>query len=104
MKTWKLQRYSAMLLMPSIVWLIISFSQLSNYYYAALTTWLSQSHIVLLAHFVIISTAIHAYIGIEEVFLDYVHQDKFNTFKNVLTAIMILALIAGIVSLNIIAN
>ena len=101
MKIWKLQRLSAVLLIPAITWLLLSLASLEAYHYQQLTYWIKQLPTYLSLNFIIIVTASHAYIGMDEVFTDYINDKKYTTAIKALKMLTALLVLLGIVSLTI---
>ena len=75
-KHWKYQRYSALVLAPIILWLLVSVIFRSELSYAEVKQWLSLPTSFLLLVLVISVLCFHAVIGIQVVLEDYVSNGR----------------------------
>lgn len=73
---WKLQRYSALLLIPLTLWFIASVISLNGADYTATAVWANSLATQLLLSLFILLSAIHASLGIEVVCEDYIANPK----------------------------
>ena len=75
-KHWKYQRYSALVLAPIILWLLVSVIFRPELSYAEVKQWLSLPTSFLLLVLVISLLCFHAVIGIQVVLEDYVSDGR----------------------------
>lgn len=73
---WERLRFSSLLLVPVIVWLVISIVSLVGKDYTAFTGWLSSpSNAGLLVLFIVLS-CYHGALGVQEIIEDYISCEK----------------------------
>ena len=73
---WERLRFSSLLLVPVIVWLIISIVSLVGKDYTAFTGWLSTpANAGLLVMFIVLS-CYHGALGVQEIIEDYISTEK----------------------------
>lgn len=73
---WERLRFSSLLLVPVVFWLVISIVSLVGKDYAAFTGWLSTpSNTGLMIMFVVLS-CYHGALGVQEVIEDYISTEK----------------------------
>ena len=75
---WKTQRRTAVLLIPLTLWLLFSVATLSSAGYLEVSAWISQPLTTLLLGLFILIAGHHAYLGIQVVLEDYVHEPLRN--------------------------
>ena len=75
-KHWKYQRYSALVLAPIILWLLVSVIFRPELSYAEVKQWLSLPTSFLLLSLAISVLCFHAVIGIQVVLEDYVSNGR----------------------------
>jgi succinate dehydrogenase / fumarate reductase membrane anchor subunit len=101
MKTWKLQRYLAIISIPLLIWFVLSLTLLPNYEYKTLIFWLSDGYVYFYLNILLLAVSIHSFIGIDEVFLDYISNDRrLHIAQKGLFAVTLLILVVGIYSLH----
>ncbi len=93
---WWAQRFSAILLIPLIAWLVWSLSVLSGSGYAEARAWLSAPWNAGMAVLVISAIFYHARLGLQVVIEDYVHHRPAEIGLQVLVAFA--ALVGAVVS------
>lgn len=71
---WKVQRQTAVLLIPLTLWLLFSVASLSSASYLEVQSWISKpSTMIMLGLFVLIAGH-HAFLGLQVVLEDYVQE------------------------------
>lgn len=94
---WKLQRLTAVANLILIVWFVISVLALSNANYTETRAWLAAPSNTILMILLVISTYIHAPLGLQVVVEDYVHHE--GAKMATLVAIKLLAIGLAVASL-----
>tara|TARA_B100000470_G_C19526408_1_gene274156 strand:+ start:267 stop:590 length:324 start_codon:yes stop_codon:yes gene_type:complete len=84
-RKWILQRISALIVAPLIVWFLISLIFLSTQDYNSTITFLSKPIFSYLTIILLISGFFHAKIGLSEIFEDYIHNEKIKNVANLFT-------------------
>jgi len=85
---WVLQRISAAIVAPLIVWFLISLISLSSQDYNSTANFLSKPIFSFLIIILLISGFFHAKIGLNEIFEDYIHNEKIKNVANLLTLLL----------------
>jgi succinate dehydrogenase / fumarate reductase membrane anchor subunit len=78
---WIMQRLTAMMNLPLIIWLIWSVITHDFTDYAVFVGWLAEPVNSILMILVILSTFYHAVLGTQVIVEDYVHNEAFKIFK-----------------------
>jgi succinate dehydrogenase / fumarate reductase, membrane anchor subunit len=73
LRTWRLQRWTAVALIPLGLYFAASMLWLATSDQANAAAWLASPAAALLVIFFVIAGLAHAQIGLHEIFLDYVH-------------------------------
>ena len=77
---WKVQRISAMINIPLIIWFIISIISLRDYSFNENINWLKQPINCILIKLMLTSVFYHSSLGLHVVFEDYIHDIKIRIF------------------------
>ncbi len=77
---WKVQRISAMINIPLIIWFIISIISLRDYSFNENMNWLKQPINCILITLMLISVFYHSSLGLQVVIEDYIHDIKIRKF------------------------
>ena len=85
---WILQRISALVIAPIIVWFLISLISLSSRDYSSVINFFSKPLFLLLTIILLIVGFFHAKIGLSEIFEDYIHNEKIKNVANLLTLLL----------------
>jgi succinate dehydrogenase / fumarate reductase membrane anchor subunit len=93
---WWKQRFTSILLVPLMVWLVWSLMLLSGADYAAARAWMSSPWNATMALLLVASMFYHARLGVQVVIEDYVHHRATEVVLQVLVAAA--ALVGGLVS------
>ncbi len=72
---WWSQRLTALALVPLTIWFIASLVQLVGADYFTLRAWVGSLTVAVLLILMITATFYHAYLGLQVVIEDYVHQE-----------------------------
>ena len=85
---WILQRISALVIAPIIVWFLISLISLSSKDYSAVINFFTKPLFLFLTIILLIVGFFHAKIGLSEIFEDYIHNEKIKNVANLLTLLL----------------
>ena len=101
---WRLQRLSAIALLPLGLWFVFDFANQMPWGYQAMMDWLSNPWVPPLLSLFLACGFYHASLGVQVVIEDYVH-DEFvrNAVLIVIKLIMLLLAVSSIVSILIAA-
>ncbi len=88
---WIMQRVTAVLLLPLVVWLCWSVVTLAHADHAAAFAWLQQPLNAILMIVSVISLFYHAALGSQVVIEDYIHGEAFKIIKLVTMKIVLFA-------------
>ena len=77
---WKVQRISAMINIPLIIWFIISIISLRDYSFNENINWLKQPINCILITLMLSSVFYHSSLGLQVVIEDYIHDIKIRKF------------------------
>lgn len=97
-KAWVLQRVSAMYLGIYFVYLLVYFSMSAPQSHAELTAWLSAPVVGISMALFFLSLLLHAWIGIRDVVIDYVHPLAIRLTVLTLIALLLLACAFSVLS------
>jgi succinate dehydrogenase / fumarate reductase membrane anchor subunit len=71
---WMVQRVTALALAPLVVWLICQLLWLPDASYASVTAWIAHSYNAVLLSLIVLLASWHAWLGVQMVVGDYVHD------------------------------
>ena len=77
---WKVQRISAMINIPLIIWFVISIISLRDYSFNENINWLKQPTNCVLITLMLISVFYHSSLGLQVVIEDYISDIKIRRF------------------------
>ena len=87
-RKWILQRGSALIAAPLIIWFLISLISLSTKNYNSVVNFFSKPLYLFLIIILLIIGFFHVKIGLDEIFEDYIHDEKIKNIANLLTFLM----------------
>ena len=87
-RKWILQRVSAVIVAPLIVWFLISLIILSTADYSSVINFFSKPLFSSLTIILLIAGFFHAKIGLGEIFEDYIQDEKIKNVANILTFLL----------------
>ena len=87
-RKWIFQRVSALIVAPLIVWFLISLISLSTGDYSSVINFFSKPIFLFLTIILLITGFFHAKIGFNEIFEDYIHDEKIKNVANLLTLLL----------------
>ncbi len=87
-RKWILQRGSALIAAPLIIWFLISLISLSTENYNSVVNFFSKPLYLFLIIILLIIGFFHVKIGLDEIFEDYIHDEKIKNIANLLTFLM----------------
>jgi len=87
-RKWIFQRVSALIVVPLIIWFLISLISLSTGDYNSVINFFSKPLFLFLTIILLIMGFFHAKIGLGEIFEDYIHDEKIKNVANLLTFLM----------------
>ena len=87
-RKWIIQRASALIVAPLIVWFLLSLISLSTGDYNSVINFFSKPLFVSLTIILLIAGFFHAKIGLSEIFEDYIHDEKIKNVANILTFLL----------------
>ena len=87
-RKWILQRVSALIVAPLIVWFLISLISLSTSDYNSVINFFSKPVFVSLTIILLVAGFFHAKIGLSEIFEDYIQDEKIKNVANLLTFLL----------------
>ena len=96
-KKWIIHRISAVILAPLFVWLFFSLISLSTKNYSEAIYFFKNSLFVILTIMVFFVGFFHVKISLNEIFEDYIHNQKIKDVANILT--LILSIIIPVITL-----
>ena len=80
---WMLHRVTALVNIPLIFWVVYSMFQLKGASYAEFTAWLSSPISAVLAIIFVINSFLHAKLGLEEIYTDYINNKRLRLVKTI---------------------
>ena len=86
-RKWILQRVSALIVAPLIIWFLISLISLSTGDYNSVINFFSKPLFLFLTIILLISGFFHIKIGLSEIFEDYIHNKKIKDVANIFALI-----------------
>ena len=87
-RKWILQRVSAVIVAPLIVWFLISLIILSTADYSSVINFFSKPLFSSLTIILLIAGFFHVKIGLGEIFEDYIQDEKIKNVANLLTLLL----------------
>ena len=87
-RKWILQRISALLVAPLIVWFCVSLISLSTSSYEEVINFFGNSMFSWLTIILLVAGFFHAKIGLNEIFEDYIENEKIKNVANLLTFLL----------------
>jgi len=87
-RKWIMQRASALIVAPLIVWFLLSLITLSTGDYNSVINFFSKPLFLSLTIVLLIVGFFHAKIGLSEIFEDYIHDEKIKNVANILTFLL----------------
>jgi len=87
-RKWIMQRASALMVAPLIVWFLLSLISLSTSDYNSVINFFSKPLFVSLTIILLVAGFFHAKIGLSEIFEDYIHDEKIKNVANILTFLL----------------
>jgi succinate dehydrogenase / fumarate reductase membrane anchor subunit len=85
---WLFQRVSALIVAPLIVWFLICLISLSVSDYNSVINFFNKPLFLFLTIILLITGFFHAKTGFNEIFEDYIHNEKIKKVANLLTLLM----------------
>jgi len=83
-RKWIMQRASALIVAPLIVWFLLSLITLSTGDYNSVINFFSKPLFLILTIILLITGFFHAKIGLSEIFEDYIQDEKIKNVANLL--------------------
>ena len=83
-----MQRASALIIAPLIVWFLLSLITLSTGDYNSVINFFSRPLFLFFTIILLITGFFHAKIGLSEIFEDYIHNEKIKNVANLLTLLL----------------
>jgi len=87
-RKWILQRASAIIVAPLIVWFCVSLISLSTSSYEEVMNFFGNSMFSWLTIILLVAGFFHAKIGLNEIFEDYIENEKIKNVANLLTFLL----------------
>lgn len=87
-RKWIIQRASALIVAPLIVWFLLSLITLSTGDYNSVINFFSKPLFLILTIILLITGFFHAKIGISELFEDYIQNEKIKNATNLLVLLL----------------
>ena len=87
-RNWIMQRASALIVAPLIVWFLLSLISLSIGDYNSVINFFSKPLFLSLTIILLIVGFFHAKIGLSEIFEDYIQDEKIKNAVNILTLLL----------------
>ena len=87
-RKWIMQRASALIIAPLIVWFLLSLISLSTSDYNSVINFFSKPLFVSLTIILLIGGFFHAKIGLSEIFEDYIQDEKIKNVANLLSFLL----------------
>jgi len=84
-RKWIMQRISALIVAPLIVWFLLSLISLSTSDYNSVINVFCRPLFVSLTIILLVAGFFHAKIGLSEIFEDYIKDEKIKNVANILT-------------------
>ena len=87
-RKWIFQRVSALIVAPLIIWFLISLISLSTRDYNSVVNFFSEPLLLFLTIILLIVGFFHAKIGLNEIYEDYIQDEKIKNAANLLTFLL----------------
>ena len=87
-RKWILQRISALLVAPLIIWFCVSLISLSTSSYEEVMNFFGNPMFSWLTIILLVAGFFHAKIGLNEIFEDYIENEKIKNIANLLTFLL----------------
>ena len=87
-RKWILQRISALLIAPLIIWFCVSLISLSTSSYEEVMNFFGNPMFSWLTIILLVAGFFHAKIGLNEIFEDYIENEKIKNIANLLTFLL----------------
>ena len=87
-RNWIFQRASALITAPLIVWFLLSLISLSTSDYNSVINFFSKPLFLFLTIILLITGFFHAKIGLNEIYEDYIQDEKIKNVANILTFLL----------------
>lgn len=97
-RSWIIQRLTALLLIPLIIWLLFSLLQALPLGYTEAKEWLTAPFNSILFGFFLVILYHHTYLGMREVIEDYIHQPGLKSMS--LLLLLVAAVLMTLISLH----
>mgnify|MGYP001156858191 FL=1 len=100
---WKLQRLSAIILVPAIIYITLYFLNITNLTYSTIVSDITSLWGIIFIVVVSSTLFMHSSLGIETIMEDYIHNDSMQRFFiNLSKAIHVILLLITLISLSMI--
>ena len=87
-RKWIFQRIRALIVVPLIIWFLISLISLSTEDYNSVINFFSKPLFLFLTIILLITGFFHAKIGLNEIYEDYIQDEKIKNVANLLTLLL----------------
>ena len=87
-RKWIFQRISALIVVPLIIWFLISLISLSTENYNSAINFFSKPLFLFLTIILLITGFFHAKIGLSEIYEDYIQDEKIKNVANLLAFLL----------------
>ena len=87
-RKWIMQRVSALIVAPLIVWFLLSLISLSTSDYNSVINFFREPLFLFLTIILLITGFFHAKIGLNEIYEDYIQDEKIKNVANILTFLL----------------
>ena len=87
-RKWIFQRVSALITAPLIVWFLLSLISLSTSDYNSVINFFSKPLFLFLTIILLITGFFHAKIGLNEIYEDYIQDEKIKNIANIWTFLL----------------
>ena len=101
-RKWILQKISALMVAPLIIWFLISLISLSTGDYNSVVNFFNKPLFLFLTIILLVTGFFHAKIGLSEIFEDYIHDEKIKNVAN--KGLYIFAIVIPLITIIIIFN
>ena len=87
-RKWIFQRISALIVVPLIIWFLISLISLSTGDYNSVINFFNKPLFLFLTIILLITGFFHAKIGLNEIYEDYIQDEKIKNVANLLAFLL----------------
>ena len=98
-RKWILQRISALIVAPLVVWFYVSLISLSTKNYSEAIIFIKNPLFTILTIVLIFVGFYHAKLGLNEIFEDYIHNKKIKDVANILVLISSIIIVVIVLTL-----